>query len=108
MEIQKGSSPRVEYVYKNSGTYSVKVRVTHNGVSNTKYQTITIKNPLKASFYGYKLPSGDIYLLNASKGSYDQVSWTVGNETIDSIYSYTIPKDKVNASGVLGKLTVSL
>lgn len=64
---QKSQSPTIDHIYKTSGTYSIKVRVTNNGVSNTKYQTITIKNPLKAAYYGYKLQNGDIYLLNASR-----------------------------------------
>ncbi len=54
---QKSQNPIIDYVYKTSGTYSIKVRVTNNGVSNTKYQTITIKNPLKAKFYVHKFPN---------------------------------------------------
>ncbi len=45
----------------------MKVRVTNNGVSNSKYQTIHVKNKLKANVYGYRLPDGRIYFLNASE-----------------------------------------
>jgi hypothetical protein len=63
---EKSTVPRASHIYKNSGTYSLRVRVTNNGVSNTKYQTIYVKNILKASARGYALPNGDIYLINTS------------------------------------------
>ena len=43
------SGPTVDHIYKTSGTYQLKVKITYNGVSNTKYQTIYVKNALKAS-----------------------------------------------------------
>ena len=74
---KKSSSPTIEYIYTRSGDYNMKVRVTNNGVSNSKYQTIHIKNKLKANVDGYRLADGRIYLINASEGKYDKVRWVV-------------------------------
>lgn len=104
---QKTQSASVNHIYKNSGTYSLKVRVTYNGVSNTKYQTIAIKNPLKAGFYGYKLQNWDLYLINASKGPYDRAFWNVGSETTESLYSIRIPADRLPIWTSLWKITIS-
>jgi hypothetical protein len=46
---KKSSEPTASYSYKGSGRYNMKVKVINNGVSNTKYQTIYVKNELKAS-----------------------------------------------------------
>ena len=56
---KKTTEPRTTYAYKASGKYNMKVKVSYNGVSNTKYQIINVKNELKANAYGYK--SGDMY-----------------------------------------------
>jgi hypothetical protein len=48
----------------------MKVRVTYNWVSNTKYSTIYVKNPLKADVSWYELTNGDIYLMNTSEALY--------------------------------------
>jgi hypothetical protein len=81
----------------------MKVRVTNNGVSNSKYQSIHVKNKLKADVYGYKLPDGRIYLMNASEGSYDKAHWEIGSTLSDTLASVMIE----SASGTTGKLTVS-
>lgn len=64
---QKATTSGVDHIYENSGNYTVKVRVTYNGVSNTKYQTIYVKNELKAAAHGYRLPNGNYYFLNSSE-----------------------------------------
>lgn len=64
---ERSASPSVNHIFKNSGTYQVKVRVTYNGVSNTKYGTIYVKNPLKANADIYELPDGSIYIMNTSE-----------------------------------------
>ena len=64
---ERSANPSVNYVFKNSGTYQIKVRVTYNGVSNTKYATVYVKNPLKASAVGYELSDGSIYFMNTSE-----------------------------------------
>ena len=100
---EKSSSARIDHIYTRSGDYNMKVRVTNNGVSNTKYQTIHVKNKLKADVYGYRLPDGRIYLMNASEGSYDKAHWEIGSTLSDSLASVMIE----SASGTTGKLTIS-
>lgn len=46
---KKTTEPKANYSYKSSGKYTMKVKVTYNGTSNTKYQLITVKNELKAN-----------------------------------------------------------
>ncbi|MBP9779181.1 PKD domain-containing protein [Candidatus Gracilibacteria bacterium] len=104
---EKTTSPTINYAYKASGVYTIKLRVTNNGVSNTKYITVTIKNPLKADFQGYTLPNGDVYLLNTSKGPYEKTSWNIGGEVTESLYSLRIKNPQVGENGDFGKLTVS-
>jgi PKD repeat protein len=74
---EKTSNPTVNHIYKNSGTYSIKVRATHNGVSNIKYATISVKNPLKAHASLYSLADGSIYLINTTEGLYDTATWII-------------------------------
>ena len=45
----KTTTPQADHVYTTSGKYTMKVKVVYNGVSNTKYQVINVKNELKAN-----------------------------------------------------------
>ncbi len=81
---EKSTTSSVEHVYTRSGDYNMKIRVTNNGVSNSKYQKIQVKNKLKAGVYGYKLPDNRIYLMNASEGAYETSRWEVGSIVSDS------------------------
>lgn len=81
MDVSKLTAPTVTHTYDRAGDYNVKVRVTNNGVSNTKYQTIHVRNKLKANAYVYSLPNNSIFLLNASDGIYDKARWEFGSTT---------------------------
>jgi PKD repeat protein len=107
---ERSANPSVNHVFKNSGTYSMKVRVTYNGVSNTKYGTIYVKNPLKANASIYELTDGSIYILNTSEWTYDRSIWTIAGEQTESPYTLTISKialDALSGSMNLGTLRVS-
>lgn len=94
---ERTTNSTITHVYKNSGTYSLKVKVTYNGVSNTKYATVYVKNPLKASAQGYILPDGTLYFINTSIGSYDTTSWTLANGTqIETPYTLTLSPTQVS------------
>jgi PKD repeat protein len=101
---EKSTLPSIEHIYTKSGDFNMKVRVTNNGVSNSKYQTIHVKNKLKANVNGYKLPDGRIYLLNASEWSYDSARWTIWSTISESLTSTIVGADDVSLSG---KLSIS-
>ena len=85
-------TPNAEWTYAKAGNYNFKVRVTNNGVSNTKYHTVIVRNELKADVQIYKISDGKnpdkLYIMNTSQGSYDKATWKIGNfssETLDSV-----------------------
>ena len=51
---KKTVEPKATFIYPASGKYTMKVKVLYNGVSNTKYQIINVKNELKARVEGYE------------------------------------------------------
>ncbi len=51
---KKTAESRVTHIYQNTGNYNMKVKVTYNGTSNSKFQNITVKNELKARVQGYQ------------------------------------------------------
>jgi PKD repeat protein len=107
---ERSANPSVNHIFKNSGTYQVKVRVTYNGVSNTKYGTIYVKNPLKANANIYALADGSVYIMNTSEWIYDSTVWNIAGEQTESPYTLTIPRsqlDSLSGSATLGTLRVS-
>jgi PKD repeat protein len=102
---KKSNEPTATYSYKGSWRYNMKVKVVNNGVSNTKYQTIYVKNELKATVEGYQI--GDrIYLINTSRGSYDKVAWNIGTESSENTYSHMISGSLDSMTSPLGTLTI--
>jgi len=63
---KKGSNPSETFTYPNQGTYQMKVKVTSNGVTNTKYQTVTVVNELVPSVEVYKMGS-KVFAINTSQ-----------------------------------------
>jgi PKD repeat protein len=105
---EKTSEASVDHVYKNPGTYSLKVRVTYNGVSNTKYQTIYVKNELRAKVAWYRLPDGRVYFMNTSNGIYDKALWNIWEKTIESPYAVMMESSDFSwSTNSIGKITVS-
>lgn len=102
---QKTTEPQANYTYKKSGKFNMKLKVTSNGTSNTKYQLIYIKNELKANTIGYRV-GNTISFLNTSRGSYDSAVWTLGTEKYESLYGTSLPSNKLSATGSLGNLTI--
>lgn len=98
---KKTSTPGVEYVYTRAGDYNVKVRVTNNGVSNTKYQTIHVRNKLKAAVDSYKLTDGQILLINASEWVYNKAKWDFGATTSEALTSMMIASGTTLSTGRL-------
>ena len=88
----KTTEPRVDHTYTNAGNYTVKVKVTYNWVSNSKYQNIIVKNELKAKVKGYRSDTA-VYLMNVSEWYYDSVLWQVGDIQSDSLHGLTVPRE---------------
>jgi PKD repeat protein len=102
---QKTTTPQTSYKYKKSWKYNMKIKVVNNGISNTKYQVIYVKNELKARVIWHRM--GDmVYFLNSSIGSYDTAKWILGSVESTNLYGTSIPKVMIASSGSLGTLTV--
>lgn len=104
---QKTTDASTTHIYKKTGKYNMKVKVIHNGVSNTKYQVIYVKNELKAHAQWYSI--GDTtYFLNASNGVYDSAKWNIGWVDGTSLYAMSIKNALLSNtwSGALGTLTI--
>lgn len=107
---EKTNTPEVSHTFTKAGDYTMRVRVTHNGVSNTKYHTLHVRNELKAAAALYKLPNGNLYALNTSQGVYDKAKWKIGNFESTNVESVVVePSDieKIEADGKIGTLQVS-
>jgi len=107
---ERSSNPSINYAYKKPGVYQMRLRVTHNGVSNTRYWTVYVRNPLRADASIYRLPDGSLYLLNTSEGTYDGSSWKIWSDIYESPYNITLSPAIVTAiqDENLGSLRVSL
>ena len=101
---EKSNTPTIEHIYSRSGDFNMKVRVTNNGVSNTKFQTIHVKNKLKADIQGYRLPDNRIFILNASEWVYDRAHWEFWDTTSESLNSLLLDE---TMSSMSGRLTIS-
>lgn len=73
---RKGSSAKEEYTYVTQGTYQMKVKVTSNGVTNTKYQTIVVENALEPLVKVYTMGS-KVFAINTSRGTFTSARWTL-------------------------------
>lgn len=69
--------------------------MTNNGVTNTKTITTTVRNELKASVQGYKLPTNKLFLLNTSAGVYDKAQWKIGENTYSTLDSVILDFEEV-------------
>lgn len=107
---EKTSTPSVSHTFTKAGDYNFRVRVTNNGVTNTKYHTIHVRNELKASVQGYKISDDKLFLLNTSQGVYDKAKWSIGDYASTQLESVTLDvKDVPNADadGKIGTLQIS-
>lgn len=101
---KKTTEPKVSTSYKSSWKYTLKVKVTYNGTSNTKYQLITVKNELKASVQWYR-HWDYVYLLNTSQWTYDRALWKIGERASESLYGISIPASSMMSGS--SQLTVN-
>jgi len=88
--------PTVSHVYDKPGSFNMKVKVTYKGISNTKYQTVNVKNDLRPGAEYIAIGRKFIFL-NTTPGIYQTAKWNLGNgiatsENKDS-FSYEFNED---------------
>lgn len=107
---EKTSTNSVTHTYTKAGDYNVRVRVTNNGVSNTKYHSISVRNELKASVQGFKIPGDKVLIMNTSQGAYDKAKWTIGEFSSSQLESIILEASEIPEAaenGSIGTLLVS-
>lgn len=82
------NTPTVSHVYDKPGNFNFKVKVTYKGISNTKYQAITVKNEIKPNLEYIAIGKKFIFL-NTTKGLYTKVKWSLGDVTSTTPDSFT-------------------
>ncbi|EKE27985.1 MAG: hypothetical protein ACD_3C00111G0002 [uncultured bacterium (gcode 4)] len=73
------TSWKVSHKFSTPWNISLKVKVTHKGISNTKYQLISVKNTLKPNFEYYSIGK-KLVLLNTTEWVYNTATWTLWND----------------------------
>ncbi|MDD2565313.1 MAG: PKD domain-containing protein [Candidatus Gracilibacteria bacterium] len=80
---------KITHKFSKSGNVNFKVKVTYKGISNTKYQLISVKNILKPNFEYYAIGK-KLVLFNTSVGTYTSSTWDLGNNiTSTNLHSFT-------------------
>lgn len=91
------NTPTVSHVYDKPGNFNFKVKVTYKGISNTKYQAITVKNEIQPNLEYIAIGKKFIFL-NTTKGLYTKVKWSLADvisNTPDS-FIYDFGADEVS------------
>ncbi len=99
---KKWSESRITYIYTNAGTMNMKVKVVYNGVSNSKYQTMYVKNELSPNVSVFR-KENKIFAINTSLGVFEKAQWTFWEATSNNLYSasYDFGSDPLPLSGKL-------
>ena len=82
------NTPTVSHIYTESGNFNFKVKVSYKGISNTKYQSISVKNEITPSLE-YLTIGKKVIFFNTTKGLYTKVKWTIGDTTSTRLDSFT-------------------
>lgn len=82
------NTPTVSHVYDKPGNFNFKVKVTYKGISNTKYQAITVKNEIVPNLEYIAIGKKFIFL-NTTKGLYSKVKWSLGDVSATTPESFT-------------------
>ncbi|MCH8518722.1 PKD domain-containing protein [Candidatus Gracilibacteria bacterium] len=86
------STPTASYVYRNSGEFFAKVKVSYRGMSSTRNVTINVTNRLRADF-GYFSIGNKFIFFDMSSGQVASRQWDMGDGQTRSgntfTYTYT-------------------
>ncbi|EKE26220.1 MAG: hypothetical protein ACD_4C00375G0001, partial [uncultured bacterium (gcode 4)] len=83
------SNPKISHKYTIPWNFSFKVKATYKGISNTKFQMITVKNVLKPNFE-YFAVWNKLILLNTSEWLYTSANWDLWNSIKSTNNDYFI------------------
>lgn len=75
---QTTNTPKSMYAYKKPGNFNFKVKVTYKGISNTKYQSVLVKNDIEPSV-NYVAIGKKFVFFNTTPGFYTKAKWLVPN-----------------------------
>lgn len=91
------NTPTVSHVYDTPGNFNFKVKVTYKGISNTKYQAITVKNEIRPNLEYIAIGKKFIFL-NTTKGLYTKVKWSLGDviSTTPDSFTYDFGEDPIS------------
>lgn len=103
---KKTTEPKVTHTYTHAGSMNMKLKVVYNGVSNTKYQTISVKNELSPNVSVYRVGTR-IFAINTSGGSYEKARWTMGDFISDELGSTSYDFGSVSSLPSSGNLEIT-
>lgn len=93
---ETGDKPTVTHVFDKPGSFNMKVKATYKGISNTKYQTVNVKNDLRPGAEYIAIGRKFIFL-NTTPGLYQTAKWNLGNGLATSenkdTFSYQFNED---------------
>ncbi len=82
------NTPTASHIYDKPGNFNFKIKVTYKGISNTKYQAITVKNEIVPNLEYIAIGKKFIFL-NTTKGLYTKVKWSLSGTTSTTPDSFT-------------------
>lgn len=98
--------PASSHTYDAPGSFNAKVKVTYKGVSNTKYQTIVVKNEISPNLE-YVAIGKKFVFFNTTRGLYTSAKWRIGDVTSTNPTSFVYDAEKEGTIPTNIKLEVS-
>lgn len=83
------TAPMVKHTYAVPGNYNMKIKAGYRGISNTRYQQITVKNEIVPNLEYFAIGNEYVFL-NTTTGVYSKVKWTIGESTSDNRDSFVV------------------
>lgn len=98
--------PASSHTYDVPGNFNAKVKVTYKGVSNTKYQTIVVKNEITPNLE-YVAIGKKFVFFNTTRGLYTSAKWRIGDVVSTNPTSFVYDAEKEGTMPTDVKLEVS-
>lgn len=86
---ETGKTPKITHKFNTPWNINFKVKVSYKGISNTKYQLISVKNTLKPDLEYYSIWK-KVILFNTTKWLYTKADWDLWNNIISSNKDYFV------------------